>query len=127
MQLQIIEVVLFNALKVASGAVIVALCTDRAMKMDNRARRRAVWTYVAMAGGGAGVMLSPMMEIWLARFFYAMFFAATMTLLLDGQKRWKAGMPDEVWKPEETWPAKDRRQGNGRRERDYPEPPAPLS
>lgn len=125
MDWQIVETVIFNAFKVASGAVVVALCMDRAMKMDGRARRKAVWIYIGMALGGAGIMLSPMMELWLARFFYAMFFTATMTLLLDGQKRWKSGMPDEVWKTEETWPAKDRRNGNGRREKDYPEPSKP--
>ncbi len=105
----------FLVIKVACGIIVAGLSADRAAKMDGRARRAAAWIVAGLALSGAGLALSPLMHRWIAQLFYALFLLSTTGMVLDGQARWRGGMPDDVLKESERWPRKDRRSGADRR------------
>jgi hypothetical protein len=105
----------FVSIKVGCGFVTCVLCVDRAQKMDANARRGARWVFSALAVAGGGLVLTPFMHGDTAKIFYGMYLLSGTALLLEGQKRWRRGMPDEMWDPLKTWPHVDRRSGEDRR------------
>lgn len=105
---------LFVVAKGACAAFVAVVCICRAVKMDNRVRRFAQWTYVLLGISSVGLELSPIMPSFMLKACVVGFMGAVCCMLIDGEKRWHGGIPDELLREEERWPVKERRKGERR-------------